>query len=171
MVKGPRPVFLYEGDGEFKADARFHWQCDQDFTVGERYRMDVVEERSAVSHSHYFATVNEAWNNLREDHSKRFPTPEHLRKWALIQCHYCHAAPKVFSTKQDALTAAAMIRAADHYSVINVHDNIVTVYTAESQSYKAMGKDRFQASKTAVLELLASMIEVTPKQLEKAANG
>jgi hypothetical protein len=169
MAKGPRPVFDYEGDGLFRAEKRFHWQCDQDYVVGLKYRMDVIEERSVNSHSHFFAAVTEAWNNLPEDQTGRFPSPEHLRKWALIQCNYCHTAHKVFSTKQDSLTAAAMLRAADRYSVITVSDNILTVYTAESQSYKAMGKERFQQSKEKVLELLASMIQVTPKQLQYEA--
>jgi len=34
----------------------------------------------------------------------------------------------------------------------------------------AMGRERFQKSKWAVLELAASLIEVTPKQLEKNAG-
>jgi len=170
MAKGPRPIFSYEGDGIFRADPRFTWQCDQDYVVGQRYRMDVMEERSAVSHSHYFACLNEAWLNLPEDQSKRFPSPNHLRKWALVQCGYCHESHSVFSTKQDAITAATLIRKTDKFSVLTVHDNIVTRYEPESQSTKSMDKKRFQESKDKVLELLASMVGVTAKQLEKEAK-
>ncbi len=170
MAKGPRPVFAYEGDGEFKAEPRFVWQCDRDYVIGEKYRMDIIEDRSAASHSHYFAAVNEAWLNLPEDQAKRFPSPDHLRKWALVQCGYCHATPSVFSTKQDAITSASMVRKTDKYSVLTVHDNIVTRYEPESQSTRSMDKERFQKSKTAVLDLLATMINVTPKQLEKNSS-
>ena len=171
MAKGPKPVFEYLGNGWFKAEARFVWECDQNFVVHQKYRMDIVDERSAASHSHYFACINEAWNNLGESQAKRFPSPEHLRKWALIQANYCHADHRVFSTKQDALTAAAAVRARDKYAVISVNDNIVTIFTAESQSLKDMDKQRFQASKDKVLEILADMLHITPKQLERHAKG
>ena len=170
MAKGPRPVFIWNGEA-FEPEPRFRWQCDQDYAVGEKYRMDIIEDRSAASHSHYFATINEAWLNLPEDQAKRFPSPEHLRKWALVQCGYCHETPAVFSTKQDALTSASLIRKTDKYSVLTVHDNVVTRYEPESQSTRSMDKERFQKSKTAVLELLASMIQVTPKQLANAQSG
>ena len=40
--------------------------------------------------------------------------------------------------------------------------------TAQSQSFRAMGKQRFQESKQAVLDILAELIGVEAKQLEDA---
>ena len=171
MAKGPKPVFDYLGNGWFKAEARFVWTCDQDYVVHEKYKMDITEARSAASHSHYFAAVTEAWSNLPENQAHRWPTPEHLRKWALVQCGYAHADHRIFSTKQDALTAAAMARSRDKYAVISVNDNIVTIYTAESQSLKNMDKKKFGESKQKVLDLLSDMLHITPKQLERHAKG
>ena len=170
-AKGPKPVFEYLGDGTFQAEARFVWTCDQDFVVHEKYRMDVIAERSKQSHDHYMVMVEETWLNLPDSRRLQFPTPEHLRKWALVQCGFCSQSHTVFSTKQDALTAAAMIRKTDKFAVLTVHDNVVTKYEAESQSYKSMDRKRFQASKDKVLELLADMIHITPKQLERHSNG
>jgi hypothetical protein len=63
-----------------------------------------------------------------------------------------------------------ILAAADTYSVVAVRGPIVTVYTAKSQSVKAMGSKDFQASKDAVLALCADMISVEVAQLDRAAQ-
>ena len=55
----------------------------------------------------------------------------------------------------------------DEYAIVTVTGSLVTVYTAQSQSYRAMGKDKFQASKQAVLDLIAEMIGVETKKLKE----
>ena len=44
------------------------------------------------------------------------------------------------------------------------------VRTAKSQSYRAMDREEFQASKSAILEIVAAMIEVTPATLKREAG-
>ncbi|WP_234840443.1 hypothetical protein [Sinorhizobium meliloti] len=55
---------------------------------------------------------------------------------------------------------AAFIRPIDAFSVVDVKEATVTRYVAKSQSMKAMGKQDFQESKTAVLDFLDDLIGV-----------
>jgi hypothetical protein len=149
----------------------FARQCDAQFVVGETYRMEVVEERSAATHRHFFAAVNEAWQNLPENLAEAYPSPEHLRKRALIKAGFADSHQIVASSKAEALRIAAFIRPLDEYAVVTVSGSVVTRFTAQSQSVKAMGKERFQASKDAVLGLVAALIGVTPDDLVKQGEA
>lgn len=75
----------------------------------------------------------------------------------------------VASSKAEALRLAAFIKPMDGYVEVSVRESVVIVFTAESQSMKSMGKERFQASKTAVLELLAVILECDVTELGRAA--
>lgn len=166
------PLILFEWTGEaFVPLPRFARLCDKDFVVGEKYKMEVIEERSIVSHNHFFAEVHDAWLNLPEDTAQGFPTPDHLRKYALIRCGFHDSRTISFETAADARKAASFIEPMDEFAVVTVEGRLVTVYTAKSQSYKAMGKEDFQRSKQAVLEILAGLIGVDKKQLSENAGN
>ncbi len=162
-------IYQWEGDA-MKPMARFAKVCDAQFTIGEHYRLEVIEERSGNSHSHYFVSVSEAWKNLPEDIAERYLTPHHLRKWALIKCGYADERSIVTASKAEALMVAAFIGPMDEHAVIIASECVVTVYTAKSQSYRAMGKETFQQSKEAVLGLLSSMVGVQPSELSENAG-
>lgn len=163
-----RPV-IFEWTGEAMAPARgFAKLCDEQFVVGERYRMVQEAERSKRSHDHYFACLEEAWRNLPERYDGRWPTAEHLRKWALIQAGYRDERSIVAASKAEALRVADFVKPMDEYAVVLVSEAVVTVYTAKSQSRKAMGKE-FQKSKSDVLDVLARLVAVERVELERAA--
>jgi len=157
-------------DGHFVPLARFRKQCDADFVIGERYRLTTIEPRSAASHNHYFACVTEAWRNLPESQADRYPSAEHLRKASLIATGYRDERTIVAASKAEALRLAAFIRPMDEFAIVVVRDAVVVVYTAKSQSMRAMGKKAFGESKQAVLEYLATLIEVAPETLEREAG-
>lgn len=160
----------FKWDGEIMCPLPgFARRCDAAFVIGEVYNLEAIEQRSAKSHAHYFASINEAWQTLPEQHAEQFPTSEHLRKWCLIRAGYAEQRQIVASSKAEALRLAAFIKPMDSYAVVTVREGVVIVYTAESQSMKAMGKERFQASKTAVLELLAVILECEVTELGRAA--
>lgn len=140
--------------------------ADRDFTIGEAYHLEVVEERSAKSHRHYFASLNEAWQNLPDTALERLPTSEHLRKFALIKTGYHDSKSIVASSKAEAQRLAAFVRPAEEFVIITVEGATVTVFTAKSQSQKAMGKEMFQASKDAVLSYVSDLIGVDRQELE-----
>lgn len=150
---------IYEWDGDAMIPLpRFKKIADETFVVHELYRMEVREERSLASHSHFFAALTEAWQNLPEIEADRFPTVEHLRKWCLIKAGFADQRQHVASSKAEAVRLAAFIRPLDEYAIIVPSESVVTVYTAKSQSMKAMGKKDFQASKDAVLSIAWGLV-------------
>lgn len=142
--------------------------ADKQYVVGAVYNLVPVEERSTASHNQFFASVSEAFNNLPEDQAERFKSSEHLRKWALIQAGFRDERSIVCSSHAEALRLAAFIEPMDDYAVVMVAGAAVRVYTARSQSYKAMPKGEFQRSKDAVLDVLAKLLGVTVDDLKKA---
>lgn len=150
-------------DGEVMVPASPFWaaRANKAFAVGETYRMAEHHERSQASHNHYFAAVNEAWKNLPDYLLAEYPTAEHLRKKILIQCGYADERSIVLASKQEAQKVAAFVKPADDYSIVVVRDDVVRVYSAKSQSLKAMGKADFALSKQAVLDKLDDLLNVS----------
>lgn len=157
-------------DGQtFKPLPRFHNIAAAHFGEGEVVTFVQHEERSAASHAHFFAQVTECWRNLPEEMGERFPDADTLRKDALIRCGFRNERQFVAGSKAEAVRLAAFLRSgSETYAVIVVSGAVVTEYTAQSQSMRSMGKERFQASKDAVLTYLAELIGVTTEQLSKA---
>ncbi|WP_313014588.1 hypothetical protein [Brevundimonas sp.] len=169
-MSAPLPYFW---DGEaMRVLPGFQRQADQLFTIGERYRLAPVEERSGASHRHFFAAINEAWANLPERLAAHYPTAEHLRARALIEAGYCTIADYVCSSRAEAVRWAANLRAeASEYALVVISETVVRVFKPKSQSVKAMGREEFQASKDAVFTALAKMIGVTTAELQNHAEA
>lgn len=163
----PALAFVWEGDLMRPLAPKL---ADKHYVVGEKYRLVPHEERSASSHAHFFASVAEAWGNLPEHLAERFVSSEHLRKFALIKAGYRDERSIVAASKAEAQRMAAFIKPLDDFAVVAVTEAVVTVYTAKSQSMKAMGKATFQDSKEKVLQVLADMAGVTPDELKRNAE-
>jgi hypothetical protein len=165
-----RPV-TFEWDGEAMIPlSRFCRLCDQQFAVHERYTLIPHEERSSATHRHYFAALYDAWLNLPEREAERWPTSEHFRKWLLIQAGYADERSIVCPSKAAALKVAAFVKPMDEHAVVVVSESIVKVFTAQSQSMRAMGPKAFQDSKQKVLDLAAEMVGVKPQTLSSEAG-
>lgn len=162
-------LFRWQGDGFVPASSHWAKMADREYVVGELYRMAPVEERSSATHNHFFALVSEAWKNLPEELLAEFPSSEHLRKKLLVKTGYADERSIVCASKAEAQRVAAFIRPMDEYAVVIVREAVVRVYTAQSQSNRAMGKHAFQASKEAVLNALADLLGVEPGELARAA--
>jgi hypothetical protein len=147
---------------------RFKPVCDREFVIGQVYLMEPLEERSALSHRHFFAAIRETWLNLPHELADEFPNPEVLRKHALIRTGYCDAQSIVCNSKAEAQKVAAFSR--DTENIVTVNGATVTRLTPQSQSMKAMGKERFQESKDAVLSFLADMLGTDAPSLSEAAE-
>jgi hypothetical protein len=163
------PIMLFEWTGEAMAPLRPQL-ADKHFVVGQRYPMEVREDRSPESHRHYFAALHEAWVNLPETAAERFPSSEHLRKYALIKAGYCDQRSIACSSKAEARRLAAFIMPMDEFAVVTVDEAMVTAWTAKSQSMRAMGKKAFNESKQAVLDYVAGLIGTTADALAKNAE-
>lgn len=154
------PVYFQWSGEAMEPLRRFQKLCNEQFVVGEVYQLEEIHDRSQNSHRHYFAELHNLWMNIPEGQAERWPSSEHLRKWALIQTGYRDERSIACASKAEAQRVAAFIKPMDDYAVVVVREAVVIVMTAKSQSVKAMGAKDFQASKTAVLELLSSIVGV-----------
>jgi hypothetical protein len=143
-------------------------RADKTFVVGQRYSLVQYEERSSASHNHEFAWLKEAWLSLPERLADRFPSPEHLRKWALIRAGYSDSHTITCRSKAEATRVAAFIRPIDEFAVVIVQGTTVTRCTAKSQSKRAMGAKEFYESKERIMEVVARMLNVEPQELPRA---
>lgn len=158
----PAPIlFQYQGDGEFRTPSSF-WasHADREFVVGETYKLVEHHERSQASHGHFFAALAGGWGNLPEHLAEQYPSSEHLRKKALIWRGWRDERSIVCATHAEAQRVGAFIKPMDDFAVVTVKDAVVRVWTAKSQSMKAMGKADFQKSKTDVLDFLDDLLGV-----------
>ena len=165
-----RPAVFYWSGQAMIPQPRFMPLCNKQYAVGETYPLLPVEERSMASHSQFFAAIHDGWMNIPESMAARWPTETHLRKWCLIESNFFEEKEFEFETVDAAKRFAAFYRKVDDYARIFPHDKKVIIRFAKSQSLAAMGKDQFQASKKAVLELIESMIDVEKGTLEKEAG-
>jgi hypothetical protein len=170
-MNAPAIMFTWTDDGTMLPHPRYRRQCDREFVVGENYPFAIAEERSAATHRHYFACVREAWINLPEDMQERFPTEDHLRKYALVKAGYCDERSIVAASNAEAQRFAAFVKPMDDFAIVTVALRVVTVRTAKSQSARAMGKQVFQESKQRVLEVLADLLNVSADDLARTARS
>jgi len=161
----PPQHFEWNGDAMIPLHRR---RADQTFVVGQRYSLVQYEERSAASHKHEFAWLYEAWQSLPEHLAERFPTAEHLRKFALIRAGYSDSHTITCKSKAEALRVAAFIRPIDEFAVVVTQEATVTRFTAKSQSRRAMGAKEFQQCKERIMEVVSRMLGVEPSELPQA---
>jgi hypothetical protein len=161
----------YRWDGEYMVPLpRFIKECNKDFVVGEVYRMEVVHERSSASHRQYFAAINEAFHNLPHHLASHFASSETLRKWCLIKTGWANTQSIVCKDLIDAARFADLLGRMTDDSVVVRKGNVIKIFTAKSQSVRAMNKDEFQRSKQDVLDLLATMIGTSAEELTDNAG-
>lgn len=127
------------------------------------------EHRSKPSHDHYFAAVQNAFDNLPEDMAGDFPSVEHLRKWALVKAGWGDMRLYVARDSKEAANMARFMRPMDTYAIVRWIGRIIYVHTAKSQSLKAMSKAEFQKSKEDVLRVLSELLGVDVAELKRKA--
>ncbi len=163
-------TYTWEGDC-FRPLKHCQKECDRLYTIGERYLLEDVHERSAKSHAQFFAALREAWLSLPDHLAQQFPTPESLRKHALIRTGFRDERSIAASSRAEALRLASFVRPMDDHAIVTVTGSLVVVYTAKSQSYRQMGKADFQRSKQAVLDFVDDMLGVAKGDTERAGEA
>ncbi len=165
----PAPPLPFQWDGDTMVP-RWPRKADEHYVIGQDYMLAPLEERSEASHRHEFAFVRDAWSTLPESLADEYPSAEFLRKRALIATGYCTVTDYVCGSNAEALRWATNLRReVDEYAVVIVQKTVVRVLRAKSQSRRAMQPDEFQASKTAILDHIAGLLDVPPDQLRRAA--
>lgn len=172
MTSGAPLDFVWDSEAQVLRPYSPYWarRAAAIFGHGESLQILAHQARSIVSHNHYFAVVQEAWQNLPPLMADRFLTAEHLRKYALIQCGYCNSQSMPCANKAQAEKIAGFIRPIDEFSVVTIRGSIVEVFTAKSQAMNAMDKKTFRESKDKVLDYIAGMIGVAKQELTDAAG-
>jgi hypothetical protein len=145
--------------------ARAVKRCAAEFVAGKIYQLKEDEQRSEESHSHYFACIKAAFDNLPEKFADRFSSPEHLRKWCLIRAGYRNEHTIILSSEREAQGIATLAGLLDEFAVVMTDERIVTVWVAKSQQRKrpdgeGMSKDEFEASKEAVLRECSKLLGI-----------
>ena len=168
----PRPIIcVYDGEA-FRPSTLYQSRlASEQYGAGEIVALVRHEDRSDRSHRHYFAAINEAWQSLPDELAALYPTPEHLRKVALIRAGYADEKTLVCSSRAEALRLAAFVRPMDSYAIVAVSQATVKAWTAQSQSTRAMGRKAFQESKDKVLDWIAAQIGVTRDQLPQEQSA
>lgn len=170
MMLRPLP---WTWDGEvMRPSPRFTQLAKRQFKPGESYVLEPFEPVSHKDRGHYFACIKEAWDNLKPEALARYPTPEHLRKWALVKAGWRKENFTVCDTPERAGMLAGFIRRLDDLSVVIVEGNVVRTYVARTQkvgspSLGLMTKDEWRQSKQDVLDILSGTIGVSRKALER----
>ncbi len=155
----------YEGDGMFRCLHPKRVNLD----VGQVHGWQMAEHRSAKSHDHFFAVVNEAWKSLPESMADDFPSPEHLRKYALIKAGFCTETQIVCANNNEAMTLAIKAKQMDRYALVAINGKAVTIWTADSQRKDAMGRKLFQEAKERALDVISELIGTDAASLRAAA--
>lgn len=155
----------YEGNGLFRCLHPKRVTLD----VGAVHGWSLSEHRSKSSHDHFFAVVNEAWKSLPEDMADDFPSPEHLRKWALIKAGFCSETRVACANNGEAMTLATKAKAMDKFSVVAIDGKAVTIWTADSQRRDAMGRHAFQEAKERALHIISNLLGIDATTLKEAA--
>lgn len=167
----PPLMFQWNGEGLVPASGYWRRQADEHFVVGERYRMVEEAERSIVSHNHEFAWLKEAWNSLPDELYDQYPNTEVLRKHGLIAKGHCTMVQHSCPTAAEAERLAAILKPYDVYAIVRQRGPIVTVYTAVSQSKRAMGAKMFQQSKSDLMEFVGDLLGVDPETLGRQSEA
>lgn len=160
----------FEWDGEVMRPLHPR-RADCEYAVGERYMLAPYEDRSDATHRHEFAFLRDAWMTLPEHIAESFPSPEHLRKRALIEAGYYDETVIDAGTNAAALRVAAAFRQIDDFALVIVRGPAVVRRTAKSQSRRMMDRKTFQESKSAILEIVSEMIGVSTNTLRSQSGG
>lgn len=141
--------------------------ADRHLVVGQTYTFVEHRQRSVASHNHEFAWLAEAWAQLPEAVALVTPSPEHLRKRALIETGWYDETTVDAGSQAAALRVASFMRGADDLCLVVTRGPLVCRRVAKSQSLRAMGKADWQRSKDDILGWVSALIGVTPATLRQ----
>jgi len=153
----------------FRVARRFEATAAETFVDDATYWLNVEAERTEKSHDHQFAWVTEAWKTLPENLTDDYPTPDHLRKRALIVSGYYDEQVIDAGNNAAALRVCAGVKAfpGEGYSHVVVRGPFVVIRRPKSQSFRAMGGKVFQESTTAIMGVIADLLGVAPETLSR----
>jgi hypothetical protein len=148
---------------------RYRRIAERQFGGGGEYALEPVTERSAASHSQYFAALHDLYQNVPEQMQARWPNEAHFRAWLLMETGWCNE----FECKKESLPHVKKFlldNKLEFARLFNLKNGMVLVRYPKSQSRKAMGSADFERSKKDVLDLASSLVGTTRTEAMKNAG-
>lgn len=149
--------------------SRFHNTVAAQFETGKLYVLSVVEDRSQKSHNHLFAEIAAVHESLPDELANNWPTPEHLRKAALIRAGFRTVRDYVCATAAEARRTAMLAEDMDEYAVVEISGTVVRVCRAQSMAWGRMKRADFQAAKDGVFRCIYDLTGIDPSGAEARA--
>lgn len=124
------------------------------------------KQRSKESHNRYFAAINDMFQNLPARHADASyaKSQDHFRKHGLMMGGFCDVATVDVETHSAALAIAPVVsenaKKAHGHALTIVRGSLVVCTTPHSQSFKAMGKDKFHESVAACEEWAKALLGI-----------
>ena len=149
---------------------RFNRLCDRQYQDGELYALGPVEDIDNVSRGKFMKAIKMTWENLPAKY-KRFPSPEHLRKAALVGAGWCNQSHDVFDSVADAKRHADGIRNANGYAVIVRSGCVVDVRIARSIAAGQITAEKWREVRPRALDWASEQINVAREAVEREVGG
>lgn len=136
----------------------------------------VYEERNMKFHNKCFAALHDAWVNLPETTSARFPTEEHFRKWLLAnKSDFFDEIERDFPKLEEARAYGIGVRAGSPYATIKGPFRTaggwkMIVRRPRSQKLSKMSPRDFEESMTQILDAAGEFVGVKRGELLKNAG-
>lgn len=138
-------------------------RADEQYVVGELYRLQEPLDRTQQAEGFYFARLAELWHSLPEKYADNWwsESSEALRAYALMKTGFANIEDFPCGSAGEAKRWAARIQPMIEYCIVEVRGNVVRRYTPKSQSRKAMpGKSTFHESTEKVIQFIADLVEL-----------
>lgn len=154
-------TYRWEGDVMRPFGVGMAKRADEQYVVGELYRLAEPNDRTQQAEGFYFANLKEMWGSLPEKYNEDWfaESPDALRHYALIKTGFANTEMFPCETVQEAKRWAAFLGPMSHHAIIKRDGTTVYRFTAKSQSRKAMpGRATFAESTNKVLDFVADLI-------------
>ena len=159
-----RPItFRWEGDAMRPFGLGMAKRADEDYVVGELYRLAEPADRTQRAEGFFFSNLHEMWQSLPEKYADEWwaESDDALRHFALIKTGFANTETFPCETVPEAKRWMAFLGPSSRHAIITRDGAIVYRFTAQSQSRKAMpGRTTFKESSDKVLGFIADLLEL-----------
>ena len=138
--------------------------------------LEPVVDRNMRFHNACFAALHDAWMNLPEKVSARWPSEEHFRKWLLCnKSEFFDEKEHMLPNEESAHAFAAHVRLDSPYASIygprpTLRGFLVIVRRPRSQAVRNMKPSDFKESMNQILDAAAEFVGVKRGELMKNAG-
>lgn len=163
--------FVWRDDDVMAPISENRGLASRQYAHGKKYRLVPYRKRSPETHNQLFAAAKKTFDNLPEQMQGRWSNPAHMRYHSLIELGYCKQDVFVCGSAAEAQRNVRIALFSEPYALVKTTGPVMRVFIADSMrvdedgSRNGMDRATFQEAKQRCLELWASWLDVTVKQL------